>query len=154
MFRARWVQLLNLAFILLRRSPQFAALGVYSKSGMPRYLVGREFLWILRILLRFLYTGIEVLKKNNLDFVRLISIPEASMKVLSTVLKVRASFTVGVPISIVSSTNCWCVTWVLDAQLWCLWADSFGPLGKEIFWGPLPWWQREKVTKDLLAICL
>ena len=47
-----------------------------------------------------------MLKKNSLDLVRLISIPEASEKVFNTLLMVQASCSVGAPMSMVSSTNC------------------------------------------------
>lgn len=55
----------------------------------------------------FLYIAIFVLKKRTLDLFWLTSVPVAIAKLFKISLIVLASLTMGIPYSIVSSTNCW-----------------------------------------------
>ena len=60
-----------------------------------------------RSLAMFLRMGSRVLKKNNLEFSRLIEVPKATEKSDRMDMKDEASLIIGSPIRRVSSTNCW-----------------------------------------------
>lgn len=89
-----------------------------SIRGTPIYLEWRVHLWKPNVLVIFLWMAIWVLKKNNLDFSRLMEVPKASENPVRISLKELDSLTVGMPISRASSMNCW---WVEGGTLsWSL----------------------------------
>jgi len=104
-FRAQKDQEDSLLSILASRSFQEEFLMVESIMGAPRNLVGRELFWKPRIWVILCWVRKGVLKKKIWDLILLISMPEASPKVLRTLLKALASCTVYFPINILSFTN-------------------------------------------------
>lgn len=115
------VQLLTLSLRLFIISSHTALLRGLSVKGIPRYLEGRFSCWKPRTLNRCLWIVMSVLKMKTLDFERLTSVLASWEKSFNICLKDLTSLIVGVPYSIVSSTNYWCIN---ASPFWV----SFSPL--------------------------
>ena len=123
-FKDLIIHFLILSYILLITGSQMPLCKGLLVRWTPKYLEGRTSLWNPRILEIFFWIAILVLKKRILDLDRLTSIHVAMEKSDRRCLYARASLTVGIPYSIVSSTNCW---WVKDWPFFESWRPLILP---------------------------
>jgi len=117
-FNGLRVHLANLLRIRSRRSCHETFLIVPYDSGKPRYLDGKEPLGKPKVLrmLRWVIPG--VLRKKTWDLRGLTSSPDAFANWIIQFLKTHASWIEGCPMSMVSSTNFWCVCLSIPSWIW------------------------------------
>ena len=114
-FKGHNTQLESFYFNLSKRSYHDSFYCLPNSRGIPRYLDGKAPFENPKILKMFLWVAGGVLTKKTWELFGLTTKPEAFAKRSRLFLKLCASWTEGCPISILSSTNCWCVWGVIPS---------------------------------------